>query len=310
MSHAGSGAAPSTTVRRRLAAAPISWGICEVPHWGRMLATDRVLGEMAALGLDATELGAPGFLPGETDALTDVLKRHGLRLVGSFVAVVVHHPDADDAIAHVRRVARDVAAAGGDVVILALVEDADWSPPHELTAAEWRDLAAHIETLDAVVAEEGLTLVLHPHVDTLIETAEQVKRALELTSCGWCLDTGHLFIGGVDPAAFAREHAERVVHVHLKDVDAATAARLRAGELTLMGAVQAGLFTPLGDGDADIERVMAVLDEVGYEGWWVLEQDAAITGEEPGAGSGPMLDVRRSIDFITINDLKEQELSS
>lgn len=310
MSHAGSGTATSVTARRRLAAAPISWGICEVPHWGRMLEADRVLGEMAELGLDATELGAPGFLPGDTDALTAMLTRHGLRLVGSFVAVVAHHPDATDAVAQVRRVARDVAAAGGDVVIIALVEDVDWSPPHELTETEWHDLAAHVETLDAVVAEEGLKLALHPHVDTLIETAAQVERALELTSCGWCLDTGHLLIGGVDPAAFAAEHAERVVHVHLKDVDAATAARLRAGELTLMGAVQAGLFTPLGDGDADIEHVMAVLDEVGYEGWWVLEQDAAITGEEPGAGSGPILDVRRSIDFITTNDPKEQELSS
>lgn len=310
MSHAGSDAIPSIPARRRLAAAPISWGVCEVPRWGRMLKTDRVLGEMATLGLDATELGAPGFLPSATDALVSVLSDHGLRLVGGFVAVVAHHPDSSDAIAEVRRVARDVAAAGGDVVVLALVEDADWSPPHDLTAAEWKDLARHLETLDAVVAEGGLTLALHPHFGTVIQTAEQVQRALELTRCGWCLDTGHLFIGGVDPVAFAHEHAERVVHVHLKDVDAATAARLRAGELTLMGGVQAGLFTPLGDGDADIERVMAVLDEAGYEGWWVLEQDAVITGEEPGAGRGPMLDVRRSIDFITTNDPKTQELPS
>lgn len=310
MSHADSGAAPSLTVRRRLAAAPISWGVCEVPHWGIMLEADRVLGEMAALGLDATELGAPGFLPGDADALARVLSRHGLRLVGSFVAVVAHHPDASDAIAEVRRVAREVAAAGGDVLILALVEDAEWSPPHDLTAAEWQDLAAHVEALDAAAAAEGLTLALHPHVGTMIETAEQVQRALELTSCGWCLDTGHLFIGGVDPAAFAAEHAARVAHVHLKDVHAATAARLRAGELTLMGAVQAGLFTPLGDGDADVEGTVAVLDDAGYQGWWVLEQDAAITGEKPGAGSGPILDVRRSIDFITTNDPKKQELSS
>ena len=103
----------------------------------------------------------------------------------------------------------------------------------------------------------------------------------------------------LDPVAFVRDHPDRVVHVHLKDVDAAVAARYRAGELTLMGAVQEGLFRPLGRGDAGIAQVLDELDAHGYERWLVLEQDAAITGEEPPVGSGPMLDVQASIEFIT-----------
>ena len=46
----------------RIASAPISWGVCEVPGWGARLPTERVLTEMAGLGMRATELGAPGFL--------------------------------------------------------------------------------------------------------------------------------------------------------------------------------------------------------------------------------------------------------
>ena len=38
----------------RLAGAPISWGVCEVPGWGRMLPPERVFAEMAELGLRAT----------------------------------------------------------------------------------------------------------------------------------------------------------------------------------------------------------------------------------------------------------------
>jgi inosose dehydratase len=87
--------------------------------------------------------------------------------------------------------------------------------------------------------------------------------------------------------------------VHLKDVDAAVAARYRAGELTLMGATQAGLFRPLGQGDARIVAVLAQLDAHGYERWLVLEQDAALTGEEPPVGSGPALDVQASIEYLT-----------
>ena len=96
-----------------------------------------------------------------------------------------------------------------------------------------------------------------------------------------------------------REHGDRVVHVHLKDVDADVAARYRAGELTLMGATQAGLFRPLGQGDARIAEVLEHLDAYGYEHWLVLEQDAALAGEEPPAGGGPVLDVQASIEFLT-----------
>jgi inosose dehydratase len=57
----------------RVASAPISWGICEVPGWGAMLPTPRVLGEMAGLGFTATELGAPGFLPTSPEGVKDEL---------------------------------------------------------------------------------------------------------------------------------------------------------------------------------------------------------------------------------------------
>lgn len=47
----------------RLAGAPISWGVSEVPAWGHRMAARRVLAEMREAGLQATELGPPGFLP-------------------------------------------------------------------------------------------------------------------------------------------------------------------------------------------------------------------------------------------------------
>jgi inosose dehydratase len=157
----------------------------------------------------------------------------------------------------------------------------------------------HLGLVAGAVARHGLTLALHPHAGTLAETAADVERLLAATDVGWCLDTGHLLIGGSDPVGFVRDHGERVVHVHLKDVDAAVAARYRAGELTLMGATQAGLFRPLGQGDARIGEVLAELDACGYERWLVLEQDAALAGEEPPAGSGPVLDVQASIEYLT-----------
>jgi inosose dehydratase len=264
-----------------------------------MLPPARVLSEMAALGLRATELGPDGYLPRDPAELRRTLAAHGLGLVGGFVPLVLHEADAGPSLERARDSADLMAAAGADVFVAALVVDDDWSAPVPLDAAGWRRVAARLAELDALVAERGLTLALHPHAGSLLETADDVELALEATGVGWCLDTGHLLIGGVDPARFVEEHAGRIVHVHLKDVDAELAARVRAGELSLLEATRAGLFRPLGLGDAGIGRVVDLLDRAGYERWLVLEQDTAITGEEPPVGDGPMLDVARSIEFLT-----------
>src|SRR4051812_50194251 len=75
---------------RRLAGAPISWGVCEVPGWGRQLEPSRVFGEMTAVGLDATELGPVGYLPLDAAQLRETLGRFHMRLGGGVVAPVVH----------------------------------------------------------------------------------------------------------------------------------------------------------------------------------------------------------------------------
>jgi inosose dehydratase len=279
-------------LRARLAGAPISWGVCEVPGWGRQLDPERVLGEMAELGVRATELGPVGWLPDDPSALLD---RHGLQLVGGFVPFVLHTPDFEPARAEADRMGAILAANGAAVLNAAIVADLDWSAPHPLDDAEWERLADHLARLEETVADHGLTLAVHPH---LIEQAHDVDRLLETTSTPFCLDTGHLLIGGHDPVAFAREHAARVAHVHLKDVDAQVAERFNTTELTLMEAVQAGLFRPLGEGDAAIADVLRALETGGYERSLVLEQDTAITGQEPPEGRGPILDVRKSIEFL------------
>jgi inosose dehydratase len=284
---------------RRLAGAPISWGVCEVPGWGHQLPPRRVLSEMASVGLHATELGPDGYLPIDAGDLRACLGEHDLRLVGGFVPLVLHEPDLNRARERAHRSAELLAAAGAEVFVAALVEDDDWSPPHALADDEWQRLVDHLAEIDALVAGHGLTMAIHPHVGTLIERDDAVQRLLADTQAGWCLDTGHLFIGGTDPVDFVRHNGARIVHVHLKDVDAELAARVRAGELSLVEATQLGLFRPLGQGDARIEEVLRALDQAGYGRWLVLEQDTAITGQEPPVGDGPVLDVSQSIEYLT-----------
>ncbi len=283
----------------RVAAAPISWGVCEVPDWGLMLPVERVLPEMTSLGLVATELGAPGFLPYEPMALAEALGAYGMSLVGGFVPLVLHdESQRADALARAEVTARLFQACGATRFVTAVVQDYDWSRPRRLDANGMRILGDGLAEVDELCARYDLLQVLHPHVDTLVETARDVELALEYTSVRWCLDTGHLQIGGVDPAVFARDHGDRVGHVHLKDVDNKIAARVREGELSLVAAVQAGLFTPLGRGDVAVDEVILTLEDGGYDGWYVLEQDTALNEGVPAEGRGPVEDVEASLDFL------------
>src|ERR1700759_668157 len=110
--------ASNAPVRERVAGAPISWGACEVPGWGVMPAPEAVLGEMARLGLRGTELGPPGFLPGDPIALASRLEGPGLALVGGFVPLVLHERELDSALAEARRSARLIGEAGGGMLVL------------------------------------------------------------------------------------------------------------------------------------------------------------------------------------------------
>lgn len=284
----------------RVASAPISWGICEVPGWGAMLPTDRVLGEMAGLGLTATELGAPGFLPSEPQDVTRVLGQFGMTLLGGFTPVVLHDPAQREAtIASATATAKLFQQAGATKFISAVVQDMDWSEPRELDASERAHMAMMFGVIDEICAEHGLEQVLHSHVQTLVETKDDINRVLDSCDVHFCLDTGHMAIGGQDPVAFAKEAFDRVGHVHLKDVKLEMVPPVLRREVSLMSATQAGLFTPLGQGDVDIIGVVQALEAAGYRGWYVIEQDTAITSGLPESGEGPIHQVTESMEYLT-----------
>ena len=264
-----------------------------------MLPTARVLGEMASLGLPATELGAPGFLPERPDRLRETLAAVDMSLIGGFTPLVLHdRHERAQALTAARRTAQLFQECGATLFVSAIVMDDEWSPPRPLDAAERAHVIDMLGAVDEICGEFGLEQVLHPHLQTVVETRDDVERILDSCDVHWCLDTGHLAIGGVDPVAFAREAGERVGHVHLKDVDLSKAGAVLNRSVSIMAGVQDGLFTPLGSGDVPIAEVVEVLEAQGYRGWYVIEQDTALTDGLPVEGEGPITQVRTSLDYL------------
>ncbi len=279
----------------RVAGAPISWGVSEVPGWGHQLTPDRVLTEMREVGLVATEFGPDGFLPDAPAEKAKVLAAHGLAAVGGFVPVVLH----DDPMPVVHRALAAFAAAGATTLVLAADTGATgYDRRVELDDDQWRRLLANLDRIRELAAAQGIAATLHPHVGTVVAHEPDVARVLAGCGIPLCLDTGHLMIGGVDPAELAGEVPDRIAHTHLKDVDAGMAALVRNGDMAYSVAVAEGMYRPLSQGDTDIVGIITTLEHAGYTGWYVLEQDTILAAEPP-AWRGPVADVQASLGYVT-----------
>lgn len=290
----------------RVAGAPISWGVSEVPGWGHQLTPARVLAEMRAAGLVATEFGPDGFLPAAPDAKAAMLGEYGLSCVGGFVPVVLHDRDSDP-MATVGPALAGFTAAGATTLVLAAATGVTgYDDRTELDESAWRVLLANLDRIRDTAGERGIAATLHPHVGTVVERTEDVARVLDGSTIPLCLDTGHLMIGGVDPAALAADLPDRIAHTHLKDVDADLVARVRSGDIAYSTAVADGIYRPLGQGDAQIAAIIRSLEAAGYPGWYVLEQDTVLPAE-PAAGAGPLADVLASVAFVRA---RAEELAS
>ncbi len=280
----------------KIAGAPISWGVCEVPGWGHQLTPKRVLTEMRAVGLAATEIVPEGFLPTEPTKMASVLAEHDLHAVGGFVPVVLHLAGHDPLPEGDRVLDGFVVSDAKTLVLSAATGLTGYDMRPTLDDEGWRVLLDNLDRLAEHAASRGITAVLHPHVGTMIENGNEVRSVLEGSSIALCLDTGHLLIGGTDPADLARQVPKRIAHTHMKDVDARYARRVQSGDLTYTEAVREGMYRPLGSGDVDVAAIVEKLEGNGYGGWYVLEQDTILAGEP--VGEGPMADVRRSEEHL------------
>lgn len=289
---------PTTELRAtglRVAGAPISWGVCEVPGWGHQLPPKRVFGEMHQLGMTSAETGPEGFLPTDPTELRDALAGYGLVCVGSFVPVVLHD-ETHDPLDEIGPALDRIVASGGDVLVVAAATGVDgYDTRPVLDDKQWETLLRNLDRVDAVAGERGIVAAMHAHVGTVVEQHDEVFRVINGSGIGLCLDTGHL-LGGTDPLEVVRAVTGRIRHAHLKDVRVDLAKQVQNGDLTYTDAVRAGMYVPLGEGEAQIGEVVATLVAAGYAGWFVLEQDTILGSEADGdAAAG---DVAASLAFL------------
>ena len=272
--------------RFHFACAPDSWGVLDYPGPSWNQSYEKMLDEMVWAGYSGTELGPYGFFPTDPAVLKPQLDKRKLKLLGSFVPVVLSDPaSAGIAVEHIRKVGDLLAALKAPFLVLADAQSDERNRisgrvPKDgsagLSPAQWKNVAHVVEEAAKVSKEFGLDLVFHPHVATYVETPEECERFFNVTAhtgIGLCLDTGHCDYGGGDTLTEAAKFASVLRFLHIKDVDTKVLAEARRKKLTFEEAIEEKVFTIIGQGSIDFPALFRLLDKNNYSGWMVIEQD-------------------------------------
>jgi inosose dehydratase len=243
----------------------------------------RFLDEIARAGYEWLELGPHGYLPTDAAALRPELEARGLRLAGGTVGGALQwHAKLPAIQAQMLEVARLACALGaGHIVFLPAMyrdlSDGRQLEPAELDAGQWRALTEGATHLASVLREEtGMRFAFHPHVESHVETDEQIRRFLADTDpdlVGLCLDTGHVAYTRGDAPRLLREHADRVWYVHLKAVDLDVLAQAEAGKLSFAAAVRRDVMCELDLGVPALDDMIAALGALPADTFLIVEQD-------------------------------------
>ena len=298
-----------------LSTAPCCWGVDDVnnpylPPWRQ------VLSEAAQAGYRGIELGPYGYLPLNVNELGGALAENGLHLIAGTIFDNLVDPKN---LPSLLKQAHDICAllkalrpAGQQqephlpapylVIIDWGHEVRDYAAGHSdkaprLNAAEWSDMMAHIRKIADIANRYGVRAVIHPHAGGYIEFADELAQMVQDIDpgvAGLCLDTGHLYYAGMDPAATLRQYASRLDYLHFKDIDPLVFDQVLGERITFFAACAKGVMCPLGRGIIDYPALRTLIRELDYQGYITVEQE-----RDPRHVGGSLADVTESRTYLT-----------
>jgi inosose dehydratase len=252
---------------------------------------DAVLDEVAGAGYAGIDLGPVGYL-GAGEELASSLRRRGLSLAGGFFELpfndLAKMPGALGDLGSLLDVFDSAGAKDGlkpKPTLADIGSDLRRSRPGQAATdhslgfddSSWKLFAEGVEMAVSLCRERGYEPAFHHETGTRVEAPWEIEKVLELTSIGLCLDTGHLLLGGGDPARAMRDWGKRINHLHLKDARRSVVEGIVREAAPVSEIWRRHAFCRLGEGDLNVEAVLEAIRE-SYSGWIVVEQDVLPEG--------------------------------
>lgn len=267
----------------RIGANPIGWSNDDLQEIGGATTLETCLAEAREAGFEGMELGHK--FPREPHALTAALAPHGMACVSGWYSAALLRRDAQAEMQALRPHLDLLKAMGATVLVFAETSNAihgDLGKPLAqrpvMAAGDWSPFGRRITELAEMTWQEGVRLVYHHHMGTIVESEADIDAFMAATgqAVHLLLDTGHATWGGADPAVLAARYRSRISHVHAKDVRRPVMEQARNEGWSFLDAVlgkgdELGVYTVPGDGMVDYTAVFRALP--GYSGWVVVEAE-------------------------------------
>lgn len=253
----------SSTPRFRIGYSASTWGNLE------LVAID----DIAQLGFGGIQFRSNivGHFMRQPSVLRDLMSQKKLLLVALSSGSVTLEPAVEARMIadHVAR-AKFLSEVGGS-----FLQVTDVKPSADVSPEQCARLGALLTEIGRKCAELGITLAYHPHMGTIGERPENLERVLAASdprTVTLLLDVAHYLQGGGDPADAIRRHRDRLGLVHLTDVET----------------TNEGLgyrFVELGKGRVNLPVALDALRDVSFNGWAIVELDAATAPDRSAAQS-------------------------
>ncbi|SNY91675.1 2-keto-myo-inositol dehydratase [Cohaesibacter sp. ES.047] len=275
---------------------PIAWSNDDDQSLGAHITLEQCLDETAKIGFDGIEKGHK--LPTTPEGIEKELGGRGLKYVSGWHSLNVLTNSIEDEKAAMQSYLDLLKAVGSKVIITCetsnAIHGADDTPVNNkpvLSDSDWEAFGKGVEELAQFAADQGITLVYHHHMGTVVESPEEIDLFMKHTgpATHLLLDTGHCFFGGGKPEQVAKKYMDRVGHIHAKNIRPDIMKQVRADDLSFLEGVRRGVFTVPGDpeGIVAFEPVLTIAAEHKYDGWIVIEAE-----QDP--------DVRNPLEYQTM----------
>jgi inosose dehydratase len=263
----------------RIGINPLTWTNDDLPELGESNSLDTCLREAKLAGYEGVELGRK--FPRDAAVLGPILKPHGLNLVSGWYSARLLERSVDEEVQAMQAHATLLKSLGAKVMVFCEVSrcvhgdrKVPLSKRPKLAEKEWKQFCERLDVVAAALEEQGLKMAYHHHMGTVIQAEDEVDRMMDSTkNVGLLLDSGHLTFAGGEPTRALKRHAQRIVHVHCKDIRKDKLAAARNKDMSFLDAVLGDVFAVPGDGSIDFAPLLEGLAKAGYKGWLVVEAD-------------------------------------
>ncbi|MGL5434680.1 MAG: myo-inosose-2 dehydratase [Lachnospiraceae bacterium] len=286
----------------KLGIAPIAWTNDDLPDLGKENTFEQCVSEMALAGFTGSEVG--NKYPREVNVLKQALELRGIEICNAWFSTFLISKPYEETEAEFEKHVAFLAAMGAKVVGVSeqsystqgIQDQPVFEGKYDMNDEEWQLLCNGLNRLGRLSKEKyGVDLTFHHHMGTVVQSVAETDRMMAHTDpqfVSLLFDSGHFTYCGEDPLAVVSKYADRIKHVHLKDIRPDVVAQVRADRMSFLDGVRAGAFTIPGDGCIDFDPIFKVLEDSDYKGYMVVE------AEQDPAKANPLEYAIRARAFI------------